>query len=182
MVVKVNRLLRMHKKVTTGTPMEQVQSSFFYSAADVNNNEEMHIILPLDKLLRCIHQSFVCNQCGKASSWVVEHVRIGIATSLNFFDDCGKISSMKAGLQKNEVDRNYDEDYSRKCVLASGMSVAWFDMNNRLVLAMQETGGGQAEAVVTGGLDLCLDAMLHTPSLWWKKKSVFRNVNLVKNT
>jgi hypothetical protein len=94
---------------------------------------------------------------------VVEHVGIAIATSLNFFYDCGKICSMKARLRKNGIDRNYDKYYSRNCVLASGMSVASFDMNVRLVLAMEETGGGQAEASVTGGmLDLCPDVMLHT--------------------
>jgi hypothetical protein len=36
-------------------------------------------------------------------------------------------------------------------------------MNVHLVLAMQETGGGQSEASVTGGmLDLCPDAMSNT--------------------
>jgi hypothetical protein len=128
--------------------------------ASRSNMDEIHVILPLEELVACLDQNFVCIDCGRPSSHVIGRLTIGIATSFNFFCECGKTFSMKARLRRNGIKQKYEDYSSQVCVAASGLTVNSFDLNIRLVLAMQETGGGQAEAAVTSGmLDLCSDAM-----------------------
>jgi hypothetical protein len=54
------------------------------------NIDRIHVVLPLDELIACLEQNFVSVDCGKPSSHVIKYLTIGIATSLNFFCDCGR--------------------------------------------------------------------------------------------
>jgi hypothetical protein len=91
-------------KVGAAGVMEQKADSrnhhCFYRA-DRKDVEEMHVVLPLDELIQCMDQNFVCS--------LIECVTVGTATSLNFIG-CGETCPMKARLRNNGIDSNY-EDY-----------------------------------------------------------------------
>jgi hypothetical protein len=106
--------------------------------ASRSNMDEIHVILPLEELVACLDQNFVCIDCGRPSSHVIERLTIGIATSFNFCE-CGQTFSMKARLRRNGIKQKYEDYSSQVCVAASGLTVNSFDLNIRLVLAMQET-------------------------------------------
>jgi hypothetical protein len=69
-------------------------------SSDRSNLDQIHVIF---ELIHCIDQNFVCVKCGQASSQAVERLTIGIATSLNFFCDCGHVCSMKGHLRSNGI-------------------------------------------------------------------------------
>jgi hypothetical protein len=90
-------------------------------------------------------------------------VSVGIATSLNVFCStigCGAGGSIKACVRKNGIKVKQDEWKARRYVPASKVAAEAFDLNMRLVLAMQQIWGGGSEAIVLGAmLDLCPAAL-----------------------
>ena len=119
-----------------------------------------NIILPLDGLMEFLANTFVCKKC-RTKQFNINEVTVGIATSLNFECKCGAVHSCKA-VMRSTVNQ-YAEWGSSPLAQPGQIPASSFDLNVKLVQAMQLTGSGASSgATVCGMLDLACNPMRQT--------------------
>jgi hypothetical protein len=142
------------KKKKRKTPIQQSQ----VLDEDRSNLEDKHIIIPYKEFINLMESNFVCSDCHAPSRDMLwEKQTVGIATSINVIcAGCRHQGSIKARVRTKESYSNHHQDEIVTVIRPAHA----FCLNTRLVLALQQCGGGELDAAVHAGmLDLGVNPM-----------------------
>jgi hypothetical protein len=111
--------------------------------------DDSMLLLKMNTLISFIDDNFVCKHCLKSDS-VVERKTIGFATTFTHRCSCGKTARIKPDVTSINDDitaeQFNDKSYDKPLKCES------YDINQRLILALQQMGGGPTEAALLGGM------------------------------
>ena len=117
--------------------------------SDRLNKDDSLLLLKMDALVAFLDNNFLCKHCLKSES-TIERRTIGFATNFTHRCRCGATARIKPDVTtiNDEItsqqfnDGTYDQP----------MKAESYDINQRLVLALQQMGGGPTEAALLGGM------------------------------
>jgi hypothetical protein len=109
--------------------------------------DDINVIIPFESFLTFMG-NFVCAGCHGSENIRFERLTRGIATSINSKCQCGRKATIQARL------RSSSEKYKRLETKGEANLVPTIDyeLNMRLMLSIQQVGGGRMDAAVFGGM------------------------------
>jgi hypothetical protein len=126
---------------------------------DRSNLEDKHVIIPYKEFIELFETNFVCSDChAPAREMLWEKQTIGIATIINVIcAGCCQQGSIKARVRTTEEAYS---SYNQQEIVTSILPAKSYALNTRLLLALQQCGGGENDAAVHAGmLDLGINPM-----------------------